>query len=321
MFLKKFGLIASIIFISILMVSCNVKEISGNFDGELFKISPRKNVKFSWSYYLYVPNSIKQGKKTHILVRPNNTGYPDNDIKVHDKQAEGKIKGLISWAEKLRTPVLVPVFPRYDKHVLIYTHALDRDSLMTDVKGLERIDLQLIAMIGDAKERLKKKGIIVDEKILMCGFSASATFANRFIALHPKRVKAATIGSPGGWPILPKSEWKGNKLKYPVGVGDLNKLVGNEFNLKAFREVSLYFFMGDEDDDDSVLYDDAYGDENRNLILNNFGKDLIKRWKTAESIYEEVNANSKFVIYDGVGHNRTKKMEEDIIEFFLNNMK
>ena len=108
--------------LSMLIIGCS------NFDGKLVKISPDKNDDYNWSYYLYIPSSVKKGVNTHLLVRPNNTGKVDDDIKVHDKGAKGKIKGMKDWAEELGTPILIPVFPRYNNEDLIYTytHALDR---------------------------------------------------------------------------------------------------------------------------------------------------------------------------------------------------
>ena len=55
----------------------------------------------------------------------------------------------------------------------------------------------------DARGRLRAHGTPTDPRVLLQGFSASAMFANRFTVLHPQRVRAATIGSPGGWPIAP----------------------------------------------------------------------------------------------------------------------
>lgn len=174
-------------------------------------------------------------------------------------------------------------------------------------------------MIDDARERLKKRELEVDEKILMCGFSASGMFTNRFVVLHPDRVKAATIGSPGGWPILPLEEWEGQRLNYPVGVGDLEELTGEEFDLETYIKVPQYFFIGDQDTNDSVPYSDSYDDPNRNIIINTFGSDMIKRWKKAENIYQQVGTNAEFVLYQEVGHDRTEEMKEDIIDFFKEN--
>jgi hypothetical protein len=41
----------------------------------------------------------------------------------------------------------------------------------------------------------------------MIGFSASGAFTNRFTLLHPEMIKAASIGAPGGWPIVPTATW------------------------------------------------------------------------------------------------------------------
>lgn len=76
--------------------------------------------------------------------------------------------------------MLVPVFPRPTSNWQIYTHALDRDSLITTVSGLERIDLQLLAMIDDARQRLKERDVLIGNEVFLNGFSASGSFVNRF---------------------------------------------------------------------------------------------------------------------------------------------
>jgi len=82
---------------------------------------------------------------------------------------------------------------------LLYTQALDRNSLRADLPpDLLRIDLQLIAMIEDARERLLPMGMHTDVKVFMWGFSATGMFVNRFTLLHPERVKAVASGSPVG---------------------------------------------------------------------------------------------------------------------------
>jgi hypothetical protein len=75
--------------------------------------------------------------------------------------------------------ILVPAFPRPAGQSDIYTQALDRDSLQTDIPELSRLDLQLEGMIDDATARLSERGWKVDRKILMWGFSASGMFVNR----------------------------------------------------------------------------------------------------------------------------------------------
>lgn len=146
-----------------------------------------------------MPSTIES---SHILVITNNTGYTSDDFSVHDQAAQSLVNWKKFLAKFLGCPLLVPVFPRpYDYNEAGYTHALDEVSLTDTSVVYHRLDLQLIAMIEDAINRLDERGIDFEETILMWGFSASGMFANRFTALHPERVKAAAIGAPGGWPI------------------------------------------------------------------------------------------------------------------------
>jgi hypothetical protein len=291
---------------------------------EILRIEPEPQKGFYWAYYLYVPNSLvsaKENKKTYLLVEPNNTGYTSDNQEVHDTSARIIAEEKTSFlAKDLGVPLLVPTFPRPKEDWNIYTHALDRDTLLTKKEELERLDLQLISMIDDAKERLSQKGIILEDKILMTGFSASGMFVNRFIVLHPEKVKAAAIGSPGGWPIVPVGEWNGAQLRYPIGISDLEQLVGKGFNAGSFQSVKLYFYLGDLDTNDSVPYQDGYTQRDKNLIFQTFGDTPVKRWPIAEEIYKFIGASSRFVLYSGVGHNTTVKIVEDVKTFFLNNL-
>lgn len=88
----------------------------------------------------------------------------------------------IAWRNSCRNySLLIPVFPRLQKYEDFYMHALDRDALTTEIEGLKRIDRQLISMIDDARERMKQKGLVLNEKVLMAGFSASGMFVNRLL--------------------------------------------------------------------------------------------------------------------------------------------
>ncbi|HEX2059198.1 MAG TPA: hypothetical protein VHK90_00510 [Thermoanaerobaculia bacterium] len=60
-----------------------------------------------------------------------NTGAVSDDFAVHQKAAMDVSKKAIGAyvASRLQVPLLVPVFPRPATEWLIYTHALDRDSI------------------------------------------------------------------------------------------------------------------------------------------------------------------------------------------------
>jgi dienelactone hydrolase len=277
---------------------------------------------FHWPYYLVPPSEV--ASPGTLLVEPNNTGTWSDDLQVHEDAAKTLMGYRIPFAEDMGSPLLIPVFPRPRNPQApepggIYVHALDRYSLSGTHPGLERIDLQMVAMIDDALERLEAMGHSMDRRVFMMGFSASGAFTSRFSLIHPGRIKAAAAGSPGGWPLAPLTEWQGTPLKYAMGVLDLEDLVGRPFDLETFRSVPLYIYVGDQDTNDAF---DVRGmtaaEKNQIYDLLNWPADpiLAHRWPLAEAMYGSVGASAQFVIYPGVAHSITAGMFEDLKAFF-----
>ena len=272
-------------------------------------------------FYLYVSPSAKQmareGKQVTILVQPNNSGTNSDDPEVHRKDAwlTGFERRRI--ADELGVVLLVPAFIRPGEDWFIYTHALDRDTLTTERTDLKRIDLQLIAMIDHARTELSKTNIQTDEKVFIQGFSASGMFANRFTTLHPERVKAATIGSPGGFPILPVATFNGEQLPYPAGIADLEALTGIQFDSTTYNATPQLIYMGSLDDNDSLDFTDGWDEADAQLVDELFGADPLARWDDIESIYKAAGTNVQFLLVDSVGHDR-KALQNYSTEFFKN---
>ena len=170
-------------------------------------------------------------------------------------------------------------------------------------------------MIDDAIATAKKDGIKFDKKVLINGFSASGMFTNRFTFLHPDRVKAAAIGSPGGWPIAPVEKYEEKPLRYPIGIGDFTTVTGRKLDLNALKKVPLFIFIGDKDENDSVPFGDSYDDVDRELIMPLLGKKPIDRWPIAEKLYKQAGLNAEFRAYKGVEHTVTLEMRDDIRAF------
>jgi hypothetical protein len=286
---------------------------------------------FYWPYYLSIPDEDLIIPNTVLQVAPNNSGTVNDDPAFHDDSANNLTKMLSPFALAIGAPLLVPTFPRpendwpdlppdlYQQAWKLYTQALDRDSLRDDLPvDLKRIDLQLIAMIEDARERLLPMGMHADAKVFMWGFSANGMFVNRFTLLHPERVKAVASGSSGGWPTVPVSTWQASDLIYPVGISDLSLLTGQDFDLDGFKLVPQYIYVGDKDDNDAVDYPDGFSDEERQLIYTLFGDPqyIWERYPKAQQIYDSVGARATFKIYPGVGHTITQEMYLDANTFF-----
>jgi len=259
-------------------------------------------------FYLYVAPGAKRlaqsGGRATLLVQPNNSGTNSDDPGVHRRDAWWTGFGRHGIADELGVVLLVPAFVRPAGDWKIYTHALDRDALTTARADLARVDLQLLAMVDHARAVLAGEGLAVDERFLIQGFSASGMFANRFTALHPERVKAAAVGAPGGWPIAPLARFGGDALPYPLGVADLESLTGSPFDSLAFNAVPQLFVMGSLDDNDSLDFGDGWEKEPAATADRLFGTTPLARWGAAESLYRDAGANARFVLVDGVGHDR-----------------
>ena len=167
------------------------------------------------------------------------------------------------------------------------------------------------------RKRMSKDGLTFEKRVFMSGFSAQGMFTNRFTFLHPDRVKAAAIGSPGGWPIAPVENYKDKSLRYPIGVADIKKVSGKKLDLAILKKVPLFVFMGSKDTNDSVPFDDSYDHEDRDLINPLFGETPVSRWAISESLYKQTGLNATFKMYKDVAHTISSEMRDDIRAFFL----
>jgi hypothetical protein len=286
---------------------------------ETVKVEAQPEKGFAYPYYLYIPASMREAaaKKLSysLLVVPNNTGTPDDDLSVHEKNVQQKMFQIGLVFGKLNVPVLMPVFPRPKTEWKIYTHALDRDALLTGKVEYRRFDLQLAAMIDHARWRFAEQELKIDRKVLLYGYSAAGMFVNRFAFLHPDRVKAVSSGSPGGWAIAPSEKFKEKMLRYPLGTGDFNDIAQAKFDLKALQKIPFFIFMGAQDENDSLVFGDGYEEEDKNLVFELFGKTPVERWEISRQLYHEARLNAEFKLYPNTAHKVTPEMLTDVLAF------
>ena len=224
-------------------------------------------------------------------------------------------------ARKLKIPLLVPVFPRPGgDQWQLYTHALDRDTLLLTEGGLRRIDLQLIKMIDHAQRLLRHNNVKINKKVFMNGFSASGTFTNRFAILHPTVVRAVATGGVNGIPAFPTDRWNEVTIRYPIGIADVKEIAGIEFDGAAYKKVSQYIYMGALDDNDTIPYRDAFDEVDAELVKSLIGvKMMPDRWEVSQSIYKALEIPAQFVTYENTGHQIKSEMIDDIVAFFKAN--
>ncbi len=298
-----------------------VEGASGNqSDGyfQIFTMTADPSKGFHWDYYLCIPDVGYPDSV--LLVEPNNSPTTDDDPKVHAQYAREQIENRSSFSDDIQLPLLVPAFPSPRTDWRLRVQELDRDTLLTDITELKRVDLQLKAMIEDAKSFLAGFDILVDEKVFMMGFGASGMFAERFTVLHPGDVRAAALGAQGGW-LAPVASWSGEQLRYNVGIADLENITAAPVDIDRFKTVPIYMFIGDRDNaDDPVASAASYDPEDRDLIFRLFGDTKLGRWPKAKEVYDSIGANARFVTYPGAGHEFTGQMQADVMTFFLDQL-
>lgn len=305
-----------VLFTIVLVISCK-KELKG----ELLLVEANASKGFNFPYYLFLPEDLSGPQEKYLVVEPNNSGKVTDNFREQIEQAERNASRdfyLGNYASrKLNFPLLVPVFPRDKTTSQMYTHSLDRDVVLQQGNDLGRIDLQLLAMVKDAKQKLLQKGISVAPQFLMTGFSASGSFANRFSLIHPKAVKAVAAGGVNGILMLPFSEENGQKLTYPAGTYDFESLFGQKFDSAAFKSTPQFYFMGELDDNDALPYSDAYDETERNVIRKVLDEKMLPaRWEKIKEFYAREKVNAKILTYDAMGHEHPKQVKEEIVAFF-----
>lgn len=275
---------------------------------------------FNYPYFLYTP-AVDDDREVSLLVEPNNTGTGTDDFAQHRQAAAELIErgGPRRIADALQVPLLVPVFPRPRSEPVDwrhYTHQLDQDTLEIESGPLERIDRQLLAMVDHAIDHeLTDTAYSFRTDVMLNGFSASGNFVDRFTMLHPERVLSVTAGGLNGMALLPREEAQGHTLSYHVGIADIESITGSAVDLAAVSETNQFLYMGAEDENDTLPYDDAWtSDRLRTIAKDVYGADMIDdRFPASQAAYEDAGVTAQFRTYSGLGHRPPQLF--DLIEF------
>lgn len=275
---------------------------------------------FNYPYFLYAPTRPADEQPASILVQPNNSGRATDDFAVQKQSAENRIESGVSRtiADKLTVPLLVPVFPRPKTEPVDwrhYVHALDRQTIQISGGPVERVDLQLLRMADSAREKLAGQSYPVDDQLMLNGFSAAGNFVDRFTFLHPDRVRSVTAGGLNGTAMLPIEEADNHRLAFHIGIADIEELTGESVELDALDETNQLLYMGEDDGNDTIPYDDAWSDEMREIALDVYGEDMVAdRFPTCQRAYEQAGVDAQFKVYEGTGHS-PRSAVNDIVEF------
>lgn len=310
---------------------------TGEYTTYYIEAMPEKG--FNYPYVISLPsNQYKeknQGKERYLLVEPNNFGQTSNNLEDHvDDALKGIYDQVPSYRlqEELWLPRLMPIFPRPDLYFDRrgpYTHSLDSYTIFMDewfledyqdssyqammarngiikaeVEKMYNLDEQLNAMMDHAIELLNANDQNVnEEKVFMYGFSASGNYVNRYIALYPERVKAAYSGAVNSIVMMPADSYQGDRLMYPVGTADNEKITGKPFDMEAYNRVAKIFYMGGLDRNDTLDYSTPYEQNEKDLIIKHFGRKMLPtRWENTQEVFFELGCTGAFVTNEMKGH-------------------
>ncbi len=191
---------------------------------------------------------------------------------------EGYLKAAKAWADQHHVALLAPMFPG---------GLLDSEDFnsykMLSCDGI-RYDNILLSMIEDMRKRYP--GIQTD-KFFMFGHSGGGQFVNRFLLVHPERMKAVSIGAPGRPTYLNLED------DYFWGVRDFKNYFDKELDIKAVAQVPVQLTVGEFDT--KFIGDSPYG-TNR-----------VDRMKSLKANLESHGVETELQIIPGFAHEGGEK--------------
>ena len=243
-------------------------------------------------------NNLESGNFEHILEQGIETGM--RLAKLTDNQP-----GVI----------VVPLIPSYRDAP--YFQQLSRECFELPPEDRNyRIDKQIVRIIDKAKGIVKnEKGINLDDKIFLNGYSSSGVFAQRFALLHPELIDTACIGGASGSIPIPIEEFG-----YPIGLADYKELTGKEFDMDSYSQIDFTYYVGeletknktmdrfDENGNPTPMHDMSYfdrsvpidvGKNQRNLL----GINMFDRAEKTIEMLKNLGIKVRHIVIPGRSHN------------------
>lgn len=273
----------------------------------------------AYNWFSYIPSSVAKSKHTYIWITGVHGNLITDDYDAITAESELQATWRIPLAEEQQYIMLTPVIPRPETEY-VYVVAFSWKVFLSETDPFcQRPDVKLNLMIDRLIQALRDEGYDVDEKVLLDGFSAGATFAQRYTLLHPERVRAVAAGHCGGAATLPESLYDGYDMDWPVGTHDFAELVGDAFDQQTYKDVPQLYYIGDLDTNNSTLW--GIGElwrtwDQIDFLNATFGESDPVRLQGQSAYMRSLGYNVTFNMYPGVGHQWTDEMIQDTFDFF-----
>lgn len=280
---------------------------------------------FHSPYFLFTPDtpdaatkSVNNSTERPLLVEV----YPWGDFENRISHAREQIQNGTVRAERMNCPALIAPLPfKIEDAFLRLDDPAPRE---------QRVDLQLVAMIEDAKSRLEGGAYTIAEQVHCNGGSTAGVFIDTFAALHPEHVNVFSSGA-NGIAFLPFAELTDDiptfgspeqtTVPWPIGAGEIDQLADKEFNRDAWMQIEQFRWIGAEDQDpensDRYIHKIYKGsDEVDELVEEIFGTFQVDhRFETSREIYDHLGVPATFTAFEGAGHQPKSEQYNRIMEF------
>ena len=84
--------------------------------------------------------------------------------------------------------------------------------------------------------------------------------------------------------------------------------------------VQFFIFMGEKDENDSLVFGDGYEETDKVLVFELFGKTPRERWETSRQLYQAAQLQAEFKLYPDTAHKVTPEMIMDVLAFFTSRL-
>ena len=247
-----------------------------------------------------------------IVLESNNLESGDLE-QILEQGTETAIR-LINLTDNKPTVIVVPLIPSYRDAP--YFQQLSRECFELPTQDRNyRMDEQIVRIVDITKNIVKEqKGIDLEDKIFLNGYSSSGVFAQRFTLLQPELIDTACIGGASGSIPIPTEEFC-----YPIGIADYKKITGKEFDMNSYSQIRFKYYVGeletqdktdtrfDEKGNPAPMYDMSYFNrsvptdvgERQRIIL---GRDLFARAEKTIEILKSLGIKVEHTVIPGRAH-------------------
>jgi pimeloyl-ACP methyl ester carboxylesterase len=235
------------------------------------------------SVYVYIPRDIPAGTQVQVLVALHGMGG----------NGEQFAADLLQDADRNHWLLVAPTITYGD---------------WTDPAQVAGEDPRLIDWLADYVSHLAEySGLDIKPRVLLLGHSRGAQLAHRFALFEPQKVLAVAALAAGTYTLPMERTAAGAMIRFPFGIGDLNRIAGHPFSrTRLIEDTQFWLGVGTEDNNPADLPRawDQY-----------LGTTRVQRAVAFQNALHDLGARSVLVAFRGERHVLTSDMASSADSF------